>query len=482
MIITRKIQLLIDEPEKEKFIEKWKYMRQLSKEVFLAANTVINNLYFNDAFVGRILLTDEELKSKSETIESDIKKITKEMVSEKDGEKKAKLKIKRAKMYKVQNGLVKEAREKMQEFYIRSQSTELYHIIGNTFPEMPSQVSSCIAKNCEADYKNDYFDVKLGKRSIRNYKNGMPIPFQKVSMRLKETDLGIKMHWLKGITFNLFFGRDKSNNREIVKRAMDGEYKYSDSSIQIKDNKIFLLFIVDIPVKKVELNPNISVGVDLGIATPAYCALSEGFGRLAIGNKEEFLKVRMQMQSRYRRTQSGLRMTSGGKGRRRKMRAMNQFKDYEKNWVKTYNHTISHQIVKFAKDNFASTIKLEFLEGFGQEDKNKFILRNWSYYQLQQMIAYKAEREGMKVVFVDPYHTSQTCSCCGHYEDGQRETQSLFICKNPDCENKSKDGSNYKMNADYNAAKNIAASIKIVDKKEECEYYKVHSKEEIVVL
>lgn len=478
MIITRKIELLIDEPEKEKFIEKWKYMRQLSKDVFMAANMTINNMYFNDAFVGRILLTDDELKDKSETINKDIAKATEEMKNEKDADKKEKLKVKRNKMYKVQNGLVKEAREKMQEFYLRSESTETYHLINKAFPSMPSHVSASLVRKVSQDYKNDWFDVKLGKRSIRNYKNGMPIPFMKDSLRFEDRKNSIYLNWIYNTVFKLNFGRDKNNNREIVKRAMDGTYKYSDSSIQIKDNKIFLLFVVDIPLQKVELDPDISVGVDLGIATPAYCALSDGFGRLAIGNKEEFLKVRMQMQWRYRRTQSGIKMSGGGKGRRRKMRAMNQFKDYEKNWVKTYNHTISHQIVKFAKDNRAGTIKLEFLEGFGKEEKNKFILRNWSYYQLQQMIKYKSEREGIKVVFIDPYHTSQTCSCCGHYEEGQRETQSLFICKNVECDNKDKDGSNYKMNADYNAACNIAKSIKIVEKKEECEYYKKsHEKE-----
>ncbi|RHW66437.1 hypothetical protein DZC34_02565 [Clostridium botulinum] len=48
------------------------------------------------------------------------------------------------------------------------------------------------------------------------------------------------------------------------------------------------------------------------------------------------------------------------------------------------------------------------------------MLRNWSYYQLQNFIEYKAERVGIKVKYIDPYHTSQTCSECGNYEEGQR--------------------------------------------------------------
>ena len=83
----------------------------------------------------------------------------------------------------------------------------------------------------------------------------------------------------------------------------------------------------------------------------------------------------------------------------------------------------------------------------------------------------------MTVVFIDPYHTSQTCAVCGNYEEGQRETQAEFICKNAACKNKDKDGKNAKVNADYNAALNIAKSNVVVTKKEDCQYYKLHHKE-----
>ena len=77
----------------------------------------------------------------------------------------------------------------------------------------------------------------------------------------------------------------------------------------------------------------------------------------------------------------------------------------------------------------------------------------------------KAKRYGIEVVRVDPYHTSQTCSVCGNYEEGQREKQAEFECK--------KCGT--KLNADYNAAKNIAMSDKIVSRRDECEYWKLAS-------
>ena len=56
---------------------------------------------------------------------------------------------------------------------------------------------------------------------------------------------------------------------------------------------------------------------------------------------------------------------------------------------------------------------------------------------------------------IAPAYTSQTCSWCG--ERGIRESTS-FSCQNPNC----KQYGNTKIDADYNAARNIARSNKIV--------------------
>ena len=79
-------------------------------------------------------------------------------------------------------------------------------------------------------------------------------------------------------------------------------------------------------------------------------------------------------------------------------------------------------------------------------EKKPRVLRNWSYYELQQFIEYKAQKYGVEVVKVEPAYTSQRCSECGHTEKENRKTQEKFICKK--C--------NFTENADYNAARNIA--------------------------
>ena len=139
------------------------------------------------------------------------------------------------------------------------------------------------------------------------------------------------------------------------------------------------------------------------------------------------------------------------------------------------NHIFSKSIIEYALQNEAGIIQMERLTGFGR-DKNdevddgfKFILRYWSFFELQTMIEYKAKAAGIEVRYINPYHTSQTCSFCGHYEKGQRINQSTFICKNPNCTKgkgkQKRDSSCEGINADWNAARNIALSENFVDKK-----------------
>ncbi len=74
-------------------------------------------------------------------------------------------------------------------------------------------------------------------------------------------------------------------------------------------------------------------------------------------------------------------------------------------------------------------------------------LHSWSFAQLGAFIAYKAKRAGVPVVFVDPRHTSQGCSACGHINKKNRPDQATF--KRTSC--------GFAEHADVNAARNIAA-------------------------
>lgn len=264
--------------------------------------------------------------------------------------------------------------------------------------------------------------------------------------------------------FQVILGSVKKSRelRNVIERIFTEEYKICGSSIGIKDNKDIILHLsIDIPETKRDLDQDIIVGVDMGIKIPAVCALNNNdFIKEYIGYGPDFQKQRDSYYMRRKSLQKGLRMTSGGHGREKKLKALDKIGHREKNWARTYNHKLSKLVVDFAIEHHAGTIQLEDLSNIKRKSlkKNK-ILADWTYYQLQEQIRYKAQKQGIKVVKINPHNTSITCSCCGNVDEEQRKNQEDFICNNPECKNY-----NQVINADFNAARNISMSTDYVDK------------------
>lgn len=281
--------------------------------------------------------------------------------------------------------------------------------------------------------------------------------------------------------FQINFGI-KGNKSELMAtmlKVFSGEYTYCGSSIQISKNKIILNLSMKIPKIETDLDPNTVVGVDLGIAVPAVCALNNNpYAREYVGNAHDFIRIRDQIRGQRRRLQKTLKNTGGGHGRKKKLQPLERAEQKEKHFAETYCHMVSKRVVDFAVKNHAKYINVENLKGY---DASDYILSNWSYYKLQQYITYKADRYGIEVRKINPCYTSQVCSVCGHYEEGQRKTQSQFVCANPGCKSHEfRKG----MNADFNAACNIAKSTLFMDnvtvseesKKEAREFYNIPEK------
>src|SRR5216684_109111 len=119
----------------------------------------------------------------------------------------------------------------------------------------------------------------------------------------------------------------------------------------------------------------------------------------------------------------------------KKTRAVKKSKGKEARWMKNTNHQLSRQIVNHAREQGVGTIKIETLQGIrkgttctsrgAKARKNNRMKNSWSFYQLSQFIAYKAERLGIKVEQVDPAYTSQECPACSARNKAQDRT---YVC------------------------------------------------------
>lgn len=340
--------------------------------------------------------------------------------------------------------------------------------------DTPSAVTQKVKQDFSTALKNG---LAKGERTVTNYKRTNPLitrgrnlvfyhnyeNYQEFLEKINDTDLEVYIKWVNKITFKIIFGNPHKSNelRSVVKNIMEENYKVQGSSIEIDGTSIILNLSLSIPKQLRDLDENTVVGVDLGIAVPAMCALNNNlYERLAIGSADDFLRVRTKLQSQRKRLQKSLKTASGGHGRNKKLKAFEKVKKQEAHFVETYCHMISKNVVDFALKHNAKYINIENLTGYNTSD---FILKNWSYYKLQEYIIYKAAKYGIEVRKINPCYTSQICSVCGNWEYGQRKSQSVFECANEGCDSHKK-YEKIGFNADFNAARNIAKSTLWMEK------------------
>ena len=160
------------------------------------------------------------------------------------------------------------------------------------------------------------------------------------------------------------------------------------------------------------------------VNTPISCCgdrilgVDVGINNLAVTSEGVFFKTPKTQIRKFHY----LRKRLQGKGTKSAKRLLRKLSGRQKRFMRHYNHIVSKSIVRNA-----DTIVMENLKGIRKISKGKRFnrwLNNWSFYQLQSFIKYKAEREGKAVQFIKPYLTSQTCSNC--LELGSRYFDSFF--------------------------------------------------------
>lgn len=469
-IITRKIELKIvkDGLTDEEYDQQWKYLYQINNTIYLAANRISTHCLFNDEYEMRLKLHMPRYKE----IEKELKKL--------DSDKKTSDKEIRDRLLNERKELDEDVKNKKKDFLQCSKQNSTYQLVSKEFKQyIPSDILANLNQKIQENYNNNQKKIESGERALSTYKKGMEIPFsirenKRLKLFIKEE--GIYLKWFKEILLRLEFGKDASNNRCIVERLIESDrqqknkgedYVANNSSIKLvkygKSTRIFLLLSIDIPAKKQVLDKDVVLGVDLGIKCPLYLAINKNDNfKMQIGDIEHFHNQRTMFQKRFKSLQK-LMCTQGGHGRKKKLEPLEKLKEKERNWVHTQNHVYSREVIKQALKQNAGTIHMESLKDFGKgkdgyvKDEYKYLLRYWSYYELQSMIEYKAKLEGIEVKYIDPAYTSQTCSYCG--ERGERKKQEEFVCTNPQCKRRGE-----KINADFNAARNIAMSKKIVER------------------
>ncbi len=216
--------------------------------------------------------------------------------------------------------------------------------------------------------------------------------------------------------------------------------RQGESDLIRRGRNWFLVATIDLPNVAPADPAGGFVGVDLGIENIAVTHNPttgehrdwSGGAVTARRHKNRVLRTRLQKKG----TKSAKRLL---KARSRK----------ETRFAADINHQISKTIVAEAKRTGCG-IAVEDLTGIRQRVRLRKPQRathsSWAFAQLGSFLTYKAAREGVLLLQVDPAYTSQQCSACGHIDRKNRLSQADFCCR----------ACGFSLGADRNASINIS--------------------------
>ena len=210
------------------------------------------------------------------------------------------------------------------------------------------------------------------------------------------------------------------------------------ADLLFRNGRWWLHIVVSLPAPEV-VPCDVITGVDLGLAQPAVTSNNRFLGQHRWRNIEaRQFKLRRALQKKA---------TKSAKRHLRRLRGQ-QYR-----FRRDCDHVLSKRVIQSVPKG--GTVVLENLKDIRTRVKTRHgaqsrRLHSWSFAQLRSFIEYKAEEWGCTVAGVDPRHTSQACSRCGHRARNNRRSRGWFQCR----------ACGFQLHADLNGARNIAAKYR----------------------
>jgi IS605 OrfB family transposase len=313
-----------------------------------------------------------------------------------------------------------------------SNSTKLHHLtyymVRAALPDLPSNLLVQARMKAAEALRSAFTLRKQGRKVTVPQSDACPPRYNERTYKLDWQSQTVRL--------SLVGGRQTIRFRVPDYARQYAFYPTDTADLIFRHGGWWLHVVVTVPTPHVAPTDQV-VGVDLGLTRPAVTSNNRFLGKRrwkAIEGRLFHLKRALQK-----------------KGTRSANRHLQRVRHKQARFRRDADHVLSKQIVGATEPG--ATIVLENLKDIRKRMKakrrtqTKRRMHSWSFAQLRRFIEYKAEERGCTVVGVDPRHTSQMCNRCGYIARNNRRSQSVFICRQ--C--------GYHLNADLNAARNIAA-------------------------
>ena len=273
----------------------------------------------------------------------------------------------------------------------------------------------------------------------RKFKSDPPIKKETSGIRLDKRSIS-----LRGYQMTLI-GTTKRHKEiikvpEVHKNIFESwDFKMATLTYQKKNKQFWINLVFQNPIEVNQQNIKSSteiVGIDRGLYHTAVTSDKQFFSAQKVREiRRKYLYVKKTLQQKG--TQSAKRKLKSISGK-------------EKRFMKDVNHCITKKIANNPQHKMFVLEKLINIRNKRKGKKLNKLLSNWSFYQFEQFLTYKANALGKEVVYIDPHYTSQKCSKCGNTNKASRN-KSQYKCLN--C--------GHTDHADINASINIKSSYNI---------------------
>jgi putative transposase len=301
-----------------------------------------------------------------------------------------------------------------------------YYPLRATYPDLPAQLVCAARVRATEAVKSALDRRKKGRKTSTPRARLCPIRYDQRS------------YWVKWETMTCSLATtDGRVELPFVVPPSATKYiggKVCSADLCSRKGRYTLHVVVSLPDPVVAPSGEV-VGVDLGLNRPAVTSNKQFLGERRWKEQERRI-FRLKRKLQAKGTKSAKRHLKKLSGKRLRQR-------------KDHDHVLSKRLVQ--NTPAGSTMVVENLTNIRARAKMKKHtetqrrLHSWSFAQFHTFLSYKAQEKGIAVTKVDPRHTSQTCSQCGHQARNNRRSQSLFLCRS--C--------GYCLNADLNASLNI---------------------------
>ena len=299
---------------------------------------------------------------------------------------------------------------------------------------LPSAVKNQNIREVKALYK--LFLKSDSDKDNLEFKDNQPICYNNQNYKIDNHIISIPLYTSKCQRFA--FPIKQTKRFEELQQYIENDCKLGKASLFYKRGNWY--FAVTIKISDKETTNSNVMGIDIGLRQLAVVSIKNSQGK-EINRQFHNGKEAGFIRKKYRSLRRKL-------GQSKKVKAIKTINDKEQRWMRDLNHKISRQLVNLAVQEQVGTIIMEGLDNIRNTAKSlnraDRSLHSWTFYQLQQFIEYKAELAGIKVEYINPKYTSQSCSKCTKVKKSNRKAN-LYSCE---CGNH--------IHSDLNASRNIA--------------------------